>query len=260
MIKLNLLTNLAWRQLRPRLRLLLAAAALLLLLGVVTLGALTGARSPAQQPAGQPVQQQTSSTTPSSSAPAVNRLRSSPAAAPTRGKSVARPGPVPAVTSAVATPPPAPGRARLASTRPGLASSSPRPHVVVTPSPSTRPRSTAAPRTPAPAPTAHLVGTGGLVGSVNSFRAANGASSLDYSSGLTSDAESCALQMSRDSQVAHCGGNQVVAGAWSTGGCMDRFESDPDHRAVLLSAAFTVAGSGVAQDAAGAYYCVVNFG
>jgi len=66
--------------------------------------------------------------------------------------------------------------------------------------------------------------------------------------------------MARNSQVAHCGGNQVVAGAWSIGGCMDLFESDPDHRAVLLSDAFTVAGSGVAQDAAGAYYCVVNFG
>jgi uncharacterized protein YkwD len=131
-------------------------------------------------------------------------------------------------------------------------------HVSSTPPLSSRPKAVRS--NPAPPPSPHLIGSGGLVGSVNSFRATNGASSLGYVSGLTSDAESCALQMARNSQVAHCGGNQVVAGAWSAGGCMDLFESDPGHRAVLLSDAFTVAGSGIAQDAAGAYYCVINFG
>ena len=60
--------------------------------------------------------------------------------------------------------------------------------------------------------------------------------------------------------MEHCGGNQVVAGAWSISGCMAGFESDPAHRSILLSQAFSQAGSGVAVDAAGAYYCVINFG
>jgi uncharacterized protein YkwD len=105
-----------------------------------------------------------------------------------------------------------------------------------------------------------VVGDGGLVGSTNSFRASNGATSLAYSGGLSSDAKACALQMARDSSVAHCGGNQVVAGAWSAGGCMSLFESDPAHRDILLNPAFSSAGSGVAVDAAGAYYCVINLG
>lgn len=104
-----------------------------------------------------------------------------------------------------------------------------------------------------------MIGDGGLVGSTNSFRAANGADQLAYSSGLSSDAKACALQMAENSSVAHCGGNQVVAGAWSTGGCMSLFESASAHRQILLSPAFSSAGSGVAVDSAGAYYCVINF-
>jgi uncharacterized protein YkwD len=120
-----------------------------------------------------------------------------------------------------------------------------------------RPTHTTTQAPPPPAP--HVIGDGGLVGSTNSFRSANGAAPLEYSGGLSSDAQTCALQMAKTG-VQHCGGNQVVAGAWSIGGCMSGFESDPAHRAILLSPAFTVAGSGVAVDAAGAYYCVINFG
>jgi uncharacterized protein YkwD len=104
-----------------------------------------------------------------------------------------------------------------------------------------------------------VIGDGGLVGSTNSFRSANGVAQLGYSDSLSGDAQACALQMAKTG-VQHCGGNQVVAGAWSIGGCMSGFESDPAHRSILLSPAFTVAGSGVAVDAAGAYYCVINFG
>jgi uncharacterized protein YkwD len=104
-----------------------------------------------------------------------------------------------------------------------------------------------------------VIGDGGLVGSTNSFRSANNTSPLGYSGSLSNDAQACALQMA-NTGVQHCGGNQVVAGAWSIGGCVAGFESDPAHRSILLSPAFTVAGSGVAVDAAGAYYCVINFG
>jgi uncharacterized protein YkwD len=106
---------------------------------------------------------------------------------------------------------------------------------------------------------AHVIGDGGLVGSTNSFRTSNGADTLAYSSALSADAKACALRMAQNSSVAHCGGNQVVAGAWSSGGCMSLFESEPAHREILLSPAFASAGSGVAVDQAGAYYCVINF-
>lgn len=104
-----------------------------------------------------------------------------------------------------------------------------------------------------------MVGDGGLLGSTNSLRAANGASQLAYSDSLSGDAKACALQMAT-SGVQHCGGNQVVAGAWSVDGCLSGFESDPEHRSILLNPAFSLAGSGVAVDAAGACYCVINFG
>lgn len=264
MIKLNPLATLSLRHLSPfRQRLLALASLLLVVAGLVATAALTGrSHSPAPQPVGQPPMQLASSVVHTSSAAVASRPRSSAAATPTRDMSATRPGPAPSMTSAVAAPPSmAPGHPQPVSSWPSLASPIHRVHASVTPAPSSRarPKPSSHP-SPPPAPAAHLVGSGGLVGSVNTFRASNGASSLENSSQLTGDAESCALQMARNASVAHCGGNQVVAGAWSIGSCISLFESEPAHRDVLLNPAFSTAGSGVAQDAAGAYYCVVNFG
>jgi uncharacterized protein YkwD len=257
MVKLNPLGTPFWRRLSRRYRTLLVIAGLLLLglgLGLgLGLPALLGghAHTRAAIRDGQPAAQLPISD-PTSSAPAGNRPRSSHAARPTlTTSSTPRRGPAPSVTVT------APGHPNQISSWPSRTT----PIHRVTPSatPSSRPRLTHTSHPPAPAPSPHVIGDGGLVGSTNSFREANGTSSLGYSSGLTGDAEQCALQMARNSSVAHCGGNQVVAGAWSIGGCMSLFESDPDHRDVLLSSAFGTAGSGVAVDAAGAYYCVINF-
>lgn len=174
------------------------------------------------------------------------------------GSASRRPGPAPsshaALTTRQAAAPghptgqtypssPAPGRPRGGSHAP--APSTPRPRPTHSSSPASVP--------------AHVIGDGGLVGSTNTFRASNGVGQLAYSSSLSSDAKACALRMAQNSSVAHCGGNQVVAGAWSAGGCMSLFESESAHREVLLSPAFASAGSGVAVDEAGAYYCVINF-
>lgn len=264
MIKLNPLATLSLPKLSPfGQRLLTLALLCLVVAGLVATAALIGgSHSPAPQPVGQPVLQLASSVTHSSSAPATNRPRSATAATSTRTRSTARPGPAPSATATAARARmAAPGHPQPVSSRPSLASPIHRAHSSVSPAPSSRarPRPSSRPSAP-PAPVAHVVGSGGLVGSVNSFRASNGASALEDSSQLTSDAESCALQMARNASVEHCGGNQVVAGTWSIGSCVSLFDSEPAHRDILLSPAFSTAGSGVAQDAAGAYYCVVNFG
>jgi len=248
---------LSWRRLSRRSRTLLVIAGLLLLLGLgfgipTLLGSHAHTHGAAR--AGQPAVQLPSSK-PTSSAPVRNRPRSSDAARPTLTTSASpRRGPAPSVTVT------APGHPTQRSGWPSRTNSIHRVTTSVTPNPSSRPRLTATSHAPAPKPSPHVISDDGLVGSTNNYREANGASPLGYSSGLTGDAEQCALQMARNSSVAHCGGNQVVAGAWSIGGCMSLFESEPAHRDVLLSAAFSEAGSGVAQDAAGAVYCVINFG
>jgi len=250
MIRLNLLSNLSWRRMRRPYQLLLIAAMLAVLAGVVSIVALAhGSHTSAR--VGQPALRLTGSAIPSSSAPGLSRPRPSAAAIATHTKSAARTGPVPSVAVRV------PDHANQMSSEPSTAIPVHRTQTSFNSAPSRQP--TASRQTPAPQPSPHVIGDGGLVGSVNGFRSQNGVSSLGYSSGLTGDAENCALQMARNTSVAHCGGNQVVAGAWSVGGCMSLFESEPAHRDVLLSPAFSTAGSGVAVDAAGAYYCVVNF-
>jgi uncharacterized protein YkwD len=250
MIRLNLLSNLSWRRMRRPYRLLLIAAVLAVLAGVVSIAALAHGSHTSVR-VGQPALLLTDRAVPSSSGPGLSRPRSSAAVVATPPKSAARRGL--ALSMAVT----GPDHTNQISSEPSTAIPVHRVQTSFNSAPSRW--STASRQTPAPQPSPHVIGDGGLVSSVNGFRSQNGASSLGYSSGLTGDAENCALQMARNTLVAHCGGNQVVAGAWSGGGCMSLFESEQAHREVLLSPAFSTAGSGIAVDAAGAYYCVVNF-
>lgn len=252
MFKLNFLAALSWRLLSRRYRTMLVIAGLLLLGLGLGLPILLAGRDHTQAVArvGQPAAKLPTGDPTSSEPVSDRRTPPMPPRATLTTSSSPRRGPAPSVTVT------APGHPTGVSGWPSRTNPIHRVTSNVTPKPSSRPRLTHTSHTPAPS---HVIGDGGLVGSTNSLRAANGASSLGYSSGLTGDAKQCALQMARNSSIAHCGGNQVVAGAWSTGGCMSLFESDPQHRDVLLSPAFSTAGSGVAVDSAGAYYCVINF-